>query len=43
MQRDHLDETTDLIELGSVSGDTQGGPGNHWEGVGFEFRGLSAD
>jgi len=43
MERDNLDNPVTLVELGSVSGDTQGGPGNHWEGTGFEPRGLSAD
>ena len=43
MQRNHLDETHELIELGSVSDDTKGGLGKHWEGFGYETTGLSAD
>ena len=40
MERDHSTNATDLIELGSVCGDTKGGPGDHWEGVGFELHGA---
>lgn len=43
MKSSNSDDTPALVELGSVSGDTKGGPGKHWEGLGFEPTGLTAD
>lgn len=43
MERDQINDVNEAIELGTVSGDTLGGPGYKWEGSGFELAGLSAD
>lgn len=40
MQRNHLDETHELIELGSVSGATKGNTGPHWEDGGLKIYGV---
>jgi len=44
MTKDNRDETTALVELGSVSGDTRGIDGPYWETGGLDrLPGLSQD
>ena len=44
MERDNSETPAGLIELGSVSGDTQGGYGIYWETfVLFPHAGISDD
>lgn len=44
MKHDDQDDVTGLVELGTVSGDTKGPFGVHWERVGMSLDpGLSDD
>jgi hypothetical protein len=44
MEREHHSNPLDLIELGSVSGETKGDSAPHWEAVGLRPNtGLSDD
>ena len=44
MEREHHSNPLDLIEFGSVSGDTKGDSAPHWEAVGLRpNNGLSDD
>lgn len=44
MERDNHDNIAGLIELGSVTSDTKGSIGSHWEAGGLQpYPGISDD